>query len=71
MNEIKNFGYYLFNRWCLEESVKLFGENLGNHIWQKWHSVVREGCGDQLFWYMNLDANCQKMLSDRANELYS
>ena len=70
MNEIKNFGYYLFNKWCLEESVRLFGDDLGNHIWKKWHSVVREGCGDHLYWFMNLDDSCKQKLIDRVNEIY-
>lgn len=70
MSEVMKFGYYLFNKWNFDECVNLFGEDLGNHIWEKWHSVVRDGCGDQLFWFMNLDDTCKKKILDRANEIY-
>lgn len=70
MNEVKKFGYYLFNKWNRDESIHVFGENLGNHIWGKWNSVVRDGCGDQLYWFMNLDDSCKQKLIDRVNEIY-
>lgn len=62
--------YYMFNRWCRDEAVKIYGTNLGNHVWQKWVDVVRFGDGDQLRFYANLDNECRRKLIDRANEIY-
>ena len=70
-NEVDNFMLYMFNKWCLNECRYLFGNNLGDHIWRKWHGVVREGCGDQLLFYANLDKKCRQKIVDRANELYN
>ena len=69
-NCVDNFMYYMCNRWCHEEAVRLFGENLGNHIWEKWVDIVRFGCGDQLTFYANIDKECRKKLGNRANEIY-
>jgi hypothetical protein len=67
-NEVTNFMLYVFNRWCIGESIRLFGENLGNHIFEKW---MYYGAGNELRWYAELDVNCRQRLVDRANELYN
>jgi hypothetical protein len=54
----------------MEESKKVFGENLGKHIFEKW-VWYRQNGGDQLVWYANLDSACRRKLVDRANELYN
>ena len=69
-NEVTNFMFYLFNKWCKEEAIRLYGNNLGNHIFNKW-VWYRENGGDQLEWYANLDNQCQRKIVDRANELYN
>lgn len=69
-NEVTNFVLYMFNKWCIEEAIFVFGENLGKHIFEKW-VWYRENNGDQLVWYANLDNTCRRKLVDRANELYN
>lgn len=65
MDEVKRFGFYLFNKWNRDESIYLFGKDLGVHIWDKW--LERN---DRLYWFMNLDNECKQKLVDRANEIY-
>ena len=69
-NEVTNFLYYVFNKWCIEEAVLVFGENLGKHIFEKWVSCRKNG-GEQLEWYASLDPECRQKIVDRANELYN
>lgn len=65
-NSVTNFMLYIFNKWSESESKRLFGESLGNHIWEKWTRKF-----DSLIWYSELDNNCRQKLVDRANEIYS
>ena len=70
-NEVTNFVYYIFNKWCIEEAKKVFGDNLGEHIFNKWvHHRKDTGLGD-LYWYSELDNECRRKIVDRANELYN
>ena len=69
-NEVTNFAFYLFNKWSKEEAIRLYGNNLGNHIFKGWGGY-RERGGDQLEWYANLDDSCRRKIVDRANELYN
>ena len=64
-NEVTRFMYYIFNRFSIDESRKLFGENLGEHIFRK---LLLHHNG--LKWYAELDKACRQKLVDRANELY-
>jgi hypothetical protein len=61
--------YYMYNKWCFDECLALFGRNLGVHIWRKYESNLNEG-GDKLYWYAGLDKTCQDKLVSRANEIY-
>lgn len=70
MNEVTAFMHYMFNRWCLNECRNLFGKELGDDIWRVWHGVVREGGGDQLRFYANLDNECRKVIVERATRFY-
>lgn len=70
-NEVTSFMLYMFNQWSLAESRSLFGNNLGDHVWSKFHETVRAGGGDHLRFYANLDNDCRQKLVNRANELYS
>lgn len=65
MNEVTHFMLYIYNRWCYDECVSLFGESLGKHIWSKY-----EKYSDRLYWYAELDNKCKQKLVDRANEIY-
>lgn len=69
-NEVTRFMWYMFNKWCKNEAIRIFGENLGNHIWDKWSEIIRFGCGDNLYFYAQLDNDCRQKLVDRANEVY-
>jgi len=66
MKEIENFMYYMFNRWSLEEAKKVFGDDLGTHIYGKWQDT-----DDTLIWFGWLDKECRRKISDRANEIYN
>lgn len=62
---IKYFTYYICNKWNLEEAHKLFGVPLGGHIYQKSFTNPYK-----LEWFADLDENCQKVILERAFELY-
>ena len=64
------FMYYIFNRWCHSEAIAIYGENLGNHIFDKWKELMERG-GEQLVWYANLDTTCRRKLVERALEYYN
>lgn len=65
-NEVTNFMFYMFNVWNEKESIKLFGEDLGKHIFAKWVDYHR----DDLRWYGSLDNECRQKIVDSANEYY-
>lgn len=68
-NEVTNFMYYIYNRWNAEEAKKVFGDNLGEHIYNKFQSYNNES--GALYWYSELDKECRQKLVDRANEIYN
>lgn len=67
-NEVTNFMLYMYNVWNKNESKKLFGESLGEHIYDKWLMTGRDR---DLLFYSQLDNTCRQKLVDRANEYYS
>jgi hypothetical protein len=70
-NAVTNFMLYLFNKWCIGEAKKVFGNSLGEHIFSKWvHHREGTKLGD-LYWYSELDNYCRQKIVDRANELYN
>lgn len=69
MNEVTNFGFYMFNKWNQEECMHVFGEWPGKHVWGKYTQYLQGNC-DRLFFYMSLDVECRQKIVDRANELY-
>lgn len=68
-NEVTNFLYYMYNKWCIGEAKKVFGDNLGEHLFSKWVHH-RNGLGD-LYWYSELDDTCRTKIVERANEIYN
>jgi hypothetical protein len=66
MNEVTNFMLYVYNKWDPSEAENLFGESLGEHIFEKWVNRI-----DALLWYSELDKECRQKLVDRANEIYA
>ena len=70
-NDVELFMYYMYNVWCLDESIALFGERLGNHIFKKFVDK-REYSHDQtMSWYSDLDKECRDKIYNRAKEYYS
>jgi len=61
--------YYLFNRWSEAEAVRIYGDNLGHHIWKKYIDYMNRQLGELRF-YAELDNVCRQKLVDRADELY-
>lgn len=64
-NVVTYFMWYVYNKWSIEESERLFG-NMGEHIYEKFLSHGRDG----LAWYASLDNDCRQRLVDRAIEIY-
>lgn len=59
------FMWYMFNKWSHEESIYVFGEYLGEHIWNKYTDYR-----DKLEFYGSIDNECRNMLVKRAIEIY-
>jgi hypothetical protein len=70
-NEVTNFLFYVYNKWSKEESVRLFGNDLGNHIFNKWVEKHEYSNDITMSWYADLDKKCRQKIVDRANELYN
>lgn len=69
-NVVTLFVWYMYNKWSLEESIRVFGENLGLHIYEKKDHMHEMGY-DILYWYGTLDETCRQKLVNRAIEIYS
>lgn len=65
-NEVTNFMYFMLNVWNESESIRIFGDNLGRHIFEKWLNFLH----DDLRWYGSLDNKCRQKIVDAANEYY-
>lgn len=72
-NETLSYMIYMANKWSKYESVKVFGEDLGNHIWNKYEEYCSTsgmyGAYSRLVYELsktNLD-----LLLNRACELYN
>lgn len=70
-NEVTCFMLYMYNKWCIGEAKKVFGENLGTHLYNKWVHHRNESKLGDLYWYSELDTTCRNKIVARANELYS
>lgn len=64
---ILSFFMYMYNRWNFDESVEIFGENLGTHIFNKWVYARR----DVGVFFTDLDTECQLKLQERAFSMYN
>jgi flavodoxin len=56
---------------CIEEAKKVFGNNLGEHIFNKWVEKHEYSNDITMSWYSDLDNECRRKIVDRANELYN
>jgi hypothetical protein len=68
VNQVTAFMLYIYNRWGIQEAKLVFGDNLGEHIFDK-YLHHRNGLGE-LFWYSELDNACRRKLVERAIEFY-
>ena len=66
MNDVTLFMWYMYNVWDIEESISLFGKDLGEHIYEK----MEECEGNYLKWYSLLDVDCRNKVVDRARSYY-
>lgn len=69
VNQVTAFMLYMFNKWCIGEAKKVFGDNLGEHVFKKWVDLHCEM--GTLYWYAELDKRCRKKIVERAIELYA
>lgn len=69
VNEVTAFMYYICNQWGIDEAKKVFGDNLGEHIYKKFEE--HQNVLGALHWYAGLDEECRQKLVDRANEIYN
>ena len=67
-NQVTAFMLYIYNKWCIGEAKKVFGENLGEHLFSKY--LHHRGNLGELFWYSELDNNCRRKIVERAVEIY-
>lgn len=58
--------YYMYNLWSEEESCKVFGKIMGEHLWYKWNNSR-----DELQWFAYLDGYNRTKIIERANEAYN
>lgn len=63
-NTIKNAMYYAYNAFNESESIRLFGDNLGKHIWGKFLGYDY----NFLKLYAELDNECRHKLSNAIFE---
>ena len=70
-NTVTFFMWYMYNKWSLEESKRIYGDNLGEHIYNKWVEVVGSCNGDNLRFYANLDTKSRNLLVQRALDVYN
>ena len=71
MNEVTAFMFYMYNKWNIEESIKVFGQNLGEHIYRKWQRAWEDEHDSNLWFYSQLDSACRSLLVERANFWYN
>ena len=70
MKTVRNFMWYMYNKWCYDESVHVFGEILGKHIFDKWVWYIENMQDYTLRFFAELDEDCKTKIVERANEIY-
>ena len=71
-NETLSYMIYMANRWGKDEAVKIYGEMLGNHIWEKYMSYANSSGMYAAYAKLvfELDSDNLKLLLDRATSIY-
>lgn len=67
---ITKFMWFMYNRWNQQESVGIFGDNIGQHIYFKYIELVNERNMDILYWYSTLDKTSRMQLINRVEQCY-
>lgn len=69
MNDVTRFMYYMYNRWCYNEALSIFGPEHGKYVFDKW-CECNERRQDDLRFYALLDDDSKNQLVNRAKEVY-
>lgn len=66
MNQVTKFMLYMYYRWSMEEAKHVFGDGMGEHLFNKWTATGF----DELVFYLQLDAETRRKLVARACDCY-
>lgn len=69
-NEVTHFMWYMYNHWSITEAKTIFGDNLGEHIWNKWLDSFELSNDHTMYWYAQLDENCRNLIVEHSKTLY-
>ena len=58
--------WYMFNKWSHAEAVAIYGNDLGNHIYEKWLNSP-----SPLHLFADIDSECREKLVERAVKIYA
>ena len=70
MKTVRNFMWYMYNKWNRQEAIYVFGENLGNHLYNKWMRYYENVRDYNLTFFAEIDNECRTKIVQRANEIY-
>lgn len=72
-NETLSYMIYMANKWSEIESIRIFGEDLGKHIWNKYLAFCEDHgmYGAYSMFVFELSSNNLELLLNRACELYN
>lgn len=70
-NVVTYFMWYMFNKWDKNEAHKLFGQNLGDHLFGKWVAKGENTHDQTMSWYADLDKELRNKVVERAIEVYN
>ena len=70
---VKNYFMYMWNHWDYFKAIEIFGETLGQHIWEKWVNICEDygSIGGVAILWSQLDIECQEKLAEAANNYYN
>lgn len=60
---------YMANRWSREESIRIFGNVMGEHFWDKWYSGDHPDLGTMRLFYQ-MDFSYMQKMFDYIEENY-
>ena len=63
---VNSFVYYMANRWSWSESLRIFGQDLGTHFYNKWAQAAEDSTPDYAtlkLWYAMSNTYRPKLLN--------